>query len=374
MRATYITACIIAAIVILWLASGQLGERPEPPAKNVAEQNRRVALLQEEKPLTRVRVATIHASEQARVLSVRGRTENKRSVLVQSQGDGLLVNRPVERGDIVETGQLLCEVSVEDRLVALEEARAAAEQAEIEYEGSLKLSKKGLQSETAIAQTKARLATAKANLERRRLEKDRLKIRAPFDGVVEDVHLEVGQYVTPGAGCVTLVDLDPMLLIGSVTENELPYLQSGISATATLPTGDVIEGKLSFVAKTADGPTRTYPIEIHVDNSGYQIPGGITALISIPVETIRAQKISPALLVLSDDGQLGVRTIDADDTVVFNPVTIVRDEIDGIWVRGLPEVARLIVVGQQLVVAGEQVDPTHSPLSIVSTGEPDGAS
>jgi len=373
MRATYISAGIVAALVVLWLASGQLGEEPEPPAMNIAEQKQRVAAMQEEKPPTRVRVATVHASEQERTLSVRGRTQNKRSVVVQSQVSGIVVERPVERGDVVDEGDLLCRISVEDREVGYAEAKAAVEQAKIEFEGSQRLSRQGLQSETAIAQTRAQLAAAEAILERRRLEQERLNIRAPFHGVVEERHMEVGQFVSPGSSCVTLVDLDPMLFVGNVTENERRYLEPGQVAQATLSTGEVIEGELTFVAKTAEESTRTYRINIEVENEDFHIPSGLTAQIRIPVEKIQAQKISPALLVLDDDGQLGVRGINGDNIVQFYPVRVVSDEADGIWVSGLPEVAQLIIVGQQLVVSGQEVNPTHEPLDIVQAGEREGA-
>jgi len=366
MRATYLTACAIGALLILWLASGQLGEPPEPPASSIAEANRRVAALQEERPPTRVRVATIHASEQSRVLTVRGRTQNKRSVVVQSQINGLVVNRPVERGNRVTEGDLLCQISVEDRQAKLKESQASAEQAKIEYEGALKLAKQGLQSETSIAQSKAKLAASEARLKESELELARLNIVAPFDGVVEKVEMEIGQYVTPGSACITLVDLNPMLLIGQVAENELLFIKPGQLATATLPKGVQVSGKVTFIAKTAEQGTRTYSVEVNVDNSDLTIPSGVTAQIAIPVEALKAQKISPALLVLSDTGQMGVRAINADDIVVFHEVNIIKDEADGVWVTGLPDVARVIVVGQQLVVAGETVAPTHEPLNLAS--------
>ena len=141
MRNTYITAGIIGLVVVAWLLTGQLREPPEPIAKNISEQNRRVAAMGEERTLTRVRVATLHASERTRLLKIRGRTQNKRSVNVQSQISGLVKDRFVERGDSVAAGDLLCEITLEDRAALLAEASAAAEQAKIEHEGSLKLSK-----------------------------------------------------------------------------------------------------------------------------------------------------------------------------------------------------------------------------------------
>jgi multidrug efflux system membrane fusion protein len=365
MRTTYLTACVIGALLVIWLATGQLGEPPEPPASSITESNRRVAALKEERPPTRVRVETIHASEQPRVLTIRGRTQNKRSVVVQSQISGLVVNRPVERGDRVTEGDLLCHISIEDRLARLKESQASAEQTKIEYEGALKLSKQGLQSDTAIAQSKAKLAASQARLKESRLELARINIVAPFDGVVEKSHMEVGQYVTPGSPCITLVDLNPMLLIGQVAENELLSIKPGQIATARLPEGVHVTGKVTFIAKTAEKGTRTYLVEVHVDNRDFTIPSGVTAQIAIPVESLNAQKISPALLVLSDTGQMGVRTVNPDNIVEFHEVDILKDEVDGIWVTGLPDITKVIVVGQQLVVAGEIVATTHELLNLV---------
>ena len=285
--------------------------------------------------------------------------------MVQSQISGLAVDRPIERGDRVKKGDLLCHISLEDRQVRLEESLAGAEQAKIDFEGALKLAAQGLQSETAIAESKSRLAASKARLKESELSLARINIVAPFDGVVEEAHMEVGQYVTPGSPCVTLVDLNPMLLVGQVAENELMSIKPGQMATAKLPEGIHITGTVSFVAKTAEQGTRTYLVEAHVDNRDFSIPSGVTAQIAIPVESLNAQKISPALLVLSDAGQMGVRTVDNDNIVEFYGVDILRDEIDGIWVTGLPDVAKVVVVGQQLVVAGETVATTHEPLSLV---------
>ena len=365
MRNTYITAGIIGLVVVAWLLTGQLREPPEPIAKNISEQNRRVAAMGEERTLTRVRVATLHASERTRLLKIRGRTQNKRSVNVQSQISGLVKDRFVERGDSVAAGDLLCEITLEDRAALLAEASAAAEQAKIEHEGSLKLSKEGLQSETVIAQTKARLASAVARQKRAQLDIQRLKITAPFAGVIEDIHMEAGQFVTPGSACATLVDLDPMLIMGQVAESELLYVRPGMAARAVLSSGAEVAGDVTFVASTAEPGTRTYQLEVKLDNRDRVVPSGITAQIILPVETVTAQKISPALLVLDDEGAMGVRTVNSEAVVEFNKVQIVNDDQDGMWVTGLPDIAQVITVGQQLVVAGEKVEPTHEALHLV---------
>lgn len=365
MRKTYLTATFIAVCIIGWIATGLLEEEAAPLPQTISEKNAQQRAQAEDRPLTTVRVTTSYAVEQDRLTSVRGQTTNERSVVVQSQVGGLVQKRWVERGSVVGQGDVLCEISVEDRDANLKEAMAGLAQAKLDLDGARQLAAKGLQSDAVIAGAEARMAAAEAVVQRRKLEKSRLKITAPFAGVVEDTHMEVGQFVTPGASCVTLVDLDPMLLIGEVSEQHLAGLKPGLPVTATLSNGDVVAGVLRFVAHVAAPGTRTYAIEALVANPDFSIASGMTAALSIAVEQVKVHQITPALLVLDDEGQSGVRGVTADQRVRFYSVELIAEGNEGVWVSGLPDVVDLIVVGQQTVVAGEQVDAQQASNSIL---------
>ena len=248
---------------------------------------------------------------------LRGKTENKRTVSVRAETAGRIVERPVERGERVEAGEVLCQISLEDRYARLTESRESLNQAQIEYQGSLKLQERGFQSETAIAQAKARLATAKAQVERADIDIQRTYVRAPFAGVVEELHQEVGDYVTPGAACVTVVDLNPMLLVGRVAEKDVQLLELDQLVTGVLSDGTRVNGPVSFIGQQSDPATRTYAVEIQVPNSDYALRSGLTTEIRIPVAEVMAQKISAALFALSDQGSIGVRTVDESGRVRF---------------------------------------------------------
>ena len=365
MRKTYLTATFIAVCIIGWIATGLLEEEAAPLPQTISEKNAQQRAQAEDRPLTTVRVTTSYAVEQDRLTSVRGQTTNERSVVVQSQVGGLVQKRWVERGSVVGQGDVMCEISVEDRDANLKEAMAGLAQAKLDLDGAKQLAAKGLQSDAVIAGAEARMAAAEAVVQRRKLEKSRLKITAPFAGVVEDTHMEVGQFVTPGASCVTLVDLDPMLLIGEVSEQHLAGLKPGLPVTATLSNGDVVAGVLRFVAHVAAPGTRTYAIEALVANPDFSIASGMTAALSIAVEQVKVHQITPALLVLDDEGQSGVRGVTADQRVRFYSVELIAEGNEGVWVSGLPDVVDLIVVGQQTVVAGEQVDAQQASNSIL---------
>jgi multidrug efflux system membrane fusion protein len=153
-----------------------------------------------------------------------------------------------------------------------------------------------------------------------------------------------------------------MLLVGEVSEQHLSGLKPGLPVTATLSNGDVVTGVLRFVAHVAAAGTRTYAIEALVDNPDFSIVSGMTAALSIAVEQVKVHQITPALLVLDDEGRSGVRAVSADQRVKFYPVELIAEGDEGVWVSGLPEVVDLIVVGQQTVVSGEQVDAQQASI------------
>ena len=83
---------------------------------------------------------------------------------------------------------------------------------------------------------------------------------------------------------------------------------------------------------------------------------GVSADIHVPVKELRAAKISPGILVLDDNGVVGVRTVE-NGIVHFKPVQIVSDGPDGMWVTGLRDGTTVITVGQEFVSEGSRVKP-----------------
>jgi multidrug efflux system membrane fusion protein len=356
MRQTYITALTIAALILFWFLSGQSFTDDPIRHPTLAENNERARAQNLDALPTRVRAQVIHASSQTQHVVLRGRTESKRSVQVRAETAGRIVGRPVERGTAVAAGDLLCRISTEDRHVGLIESQESLSQARIEHLGILALKQKGFQSDTAIAKSKARLAAAQAELKRSQLDLERTYVRAPFAGTVEELHLEIGDFVATGAPCVTLVDLDPMLLVGRAAEKDVHRLKLDQLVSGLLSDGRQVSGPVTFIGQQSDPATRTYAVEVQIANPDYSLRSGVTTKIRIPVAQVMAQRVSPAVFALDDAGDIGVRIINKESRVEFLAVQIVREGTDGMWVSGLPDTATVITVGQELVVPGELVE------------------
>ncbi len=346
MKRSYLIAASIVVIVTLWMMLGPV--REEKPAEQSAAQD---AVAR-----TEVQVKLYEAHEMQRELTLYGQSEPNRQVTVRAEVAGQVSAVLAPLGKAVKKGELLLRLAADDRPQRLEQARALLKQRELEYEGAKSLKAKGLQAERQLAEALTLLRTARAELKRAQLNLQNTKVVAPFDGVLQARHVEVGDFVSVGDPLAEVVELDPLLVTGDVSEREVGVLQSGMAGAVELSNGVKLEGTLRFIAANANPTTRTYRIEMEVANPPPHQRGGMSATIHIPREAVNAHKVSPALLSLDDAGVLGIKSVDKEGVVQFQPVDILKSERDGLWVAGLPASVRLITVGQGFVRAGDRVD------------------
>ena len=189
------------------------------------------------------------------------------------------------------------------------------------------------------------------------VELNRTEVKAPFKGYIERI-VKPGNYISKGQTCAVIIELDPITFVAEVPETEIKKVINNQNVEIELVTGEAIKSKLSFVSKSASASTRTFRVEAKVSNASGKIRDGITGTMTIQTNKVLANKISPSILLLSDEGNLGVRAVNENDEVKFLPINIVEDTNDGIWVTGIPNLSKLIVLGQGFVRNGEKVETT----------------
>lgn len=337
---------------------------------------------------------------------LRGQTAAARQVDVLAETSARVVSTPLRKGAQIEEGQIMCRLDEGTRRAALEQARAQLaeartrvpeaqarlqqaraqlEEAKINQNASARLNADGFASTTRLASSDAAVATAEAGVSSARsglsaatsgieaataavasaqAELNRLVIKAPFSGLLESDTAELGSLLQPGALCATIIQLDPVKLVGFVPETEVNRIEVGAMATARLAAGgDRVQGRVTFLSRSADPATRTFRTEIDVPNPDLKIRDGQTAEILIAADGANAHLVPQSALTLNDEGTLGLRLVDEANMVAFAEVTIVRDTVEGAWVTGLPAQANVIVVGQEYVIEGVEVLPTWREVS-----------
>lgn len=349
------------------------------------------------------RVPVVVVRSEARAVEdavlIRGQTAAARQVEVRAETSGLVGSEPLPKGSRVEAGQLLCrldpgtrEIQLADAEARLLEARAripeaearVAEaearlsEAEINDNAARRLSEGGFAADTQVAGTQAAVEAARAGIlsaqagrqaassgvqsaeatvAAARDELARLEIHAPFDGLLESDTAELGALLQLGDLCATVIQLDPIRLVGFVPETEVDAIEVGAPAGARLVTGREVQGRVAFLSRSADETTRTFRVEIEVANADLAIRDGQTAEIAIRGQGAQAHLLPQSALTLDDDGRLGYRLAEGG-RAAFAPVEILRDTAEGVLVAGLPATAEVIVTGQEFVTDGVAVDAT----------------
>lgn len=360
----------IIAVVTLWLASGQIG--PNETA--------RVGVIEAAAPSSTqqhsVRVRTQSAEEIVRTIVVNGKTAPARIVELEAETDGRVEFVGAERGASLQRGDLIVRLDERDRAARLAQAEALVRQREVEYEGRKRLKSESYVSEAQLQEAVALLEAARAELMRARLDLDYMAIRAPFAGALQSRHVEVGDFVKSGDPIATFVDNRTIVVSANVSEFDAQAVTVGEPAEAHLATGEVVRGRIRYVAPVADEATRTFTVELEVDNGDGRLRAGGTAELRIPAETVQAHRVAPSLLTLDDAGNIGVKIINEQGEVEFVVADVALSTPDGIWLAGLPDTATIITVGQGFVVPGETVatireSDVETAVAIKDTGDAD---
>ncbi|MFQ3339950.1 MAG: multidrug efflux pump subunit AcrA (membrane-fusion protein) [Gammaproteobacteria bacterium] len=185
------------------------------------------------------------------------------------------------------------------------------------------------------------------------VELNRTEVKAPFAGYIEQI-VKPGNYLERGQVCATIIQLNPITFMAEVPEFKINKVKNGQGVILKLVTGEEVEGRLTFVSKSASPSTRTFKVESQVRNPDGFIRDGLTADMTIKIDKVLAHKISPSILLLSDEGKLGIRSV-KEGLVQFNEIIILEDSADGLWVVGIPEVIETIIQGQGFVENGQKV-------------------
>jgi membrane fusion protein, multidrug efflux system len=366
MKRSYLVAGAIAVVVGAWLLTGLIGDEGEPQAPKEAD-------IAAEPAVPAVQVRTVVAEPRARQLSLFGRTEADRRVEVRAETGGRVVEKAVDKGEKVNAGDIIVRLNMDDREARLKRAEAEVEHRRVTYRASQSLSKSGFVADIKKAEDWAALEQARAALAAIKLDIERTEVRAPFDGIVDALPVEVGGYVQSGGNMnssivAEVVDLDPIVVVGEVTEKDGGRIRVGDEAEVRLVTGERTRGTVRYVARTANPTTRTFRVEIEVANPDTAIGEGITAEVRLQLGEILAHRVTPAILTLDDAGVVGVKVVEDGNRVAFRRVDIVGDTPEGIWLAGLPERVTLITVGQEFVSDGQRVRPVAEVGSVDAAG------
>lgn len=180
-------------------------------------------------------------------------------------------------GAVVEKGAVLIQLDDAVYRARYESAKAKLQFSENNYRRMALLGKKGVVARQAIDQAESDLKERRAEMEENKVLLHKMKLTAPFAGVVGKGQVNPGDYVNVGQPIVMLTDTRHLRIEYSVPEKFLPNLKIGqeVKVTASAYPGKIFIGRLSFISPTINAENRSISLYAEVDNEENLLAGGM---------------------------------------------------------------------------------------------------
>ena len=186
-------------------------------------------------------------------------------------------------------------------------------------------------------------------------EFNKIALMAPFNGIILDGHKIEGELVIPGSSVYEIIDLSRIKIVGYLNENEIKGINIKNKVEVSI-LDKIIEGTIDYISPIADYNTKTFEISVIFDNLDLSIRDGLSAELKIYKEKIKVHKISPSVLSLGDDGDIGIKVLNQDNEVIFKEIIIIEDTSEYMLISGLEDKENIITIGQQYVSSGDKVE------------------
>lgn len=353
-RAHRLLAIIVLIAAAAWIATGEFAAVGSDEAK--AEQPEHVNVgVASPAPLRTVAAIVPVFVDHAREIRISGATEADKQAVLAARANGIVAQLNVAQGAEVAADTLVLQLEGADVLAEVATAEASLAEAKQQLEVGETLFARGSLAELELTSRRAARSAAEAALSQAEAAADRLTLKAPFNGVVDSVAVELGEWVQAGSPIVTILALNPIVVKAEVSELDLGHVAVGSDARVRLVNGTEMQGTIRHVSKQASEETRTFVVEVALPNADRKIPAGMTAEVSLFAETEPAVTVPRSAITMSDGGVIGLRVVGADNKARFAPVELIGDTETGMIVSGVPHGVRIITAGQDLVRDGEEV-------------------
>lgn len=316
-----------------------------------------------EPPAVNVTVMTVTAEpELPETFSLPAVIEPNRVVDVSAEVAGRIERIPLEEGRDVQAGDLLIQLDTDLLQPEFDRAEAQYKRDQIEFERMSNLVKQEATATRDLDDAINKLAISRASLEEIRARLERTRILAPIDGVLNELLVEMGEYVQPGGPVARLVDSAIVKAAVEVPERDIGFFAVGQKASVFADIKGVersFEGTITFISELADSRTRSTPMEVTLDNRERIMRSGQIVRVGLTRRVLHDAIMIPLLAVIPME--------DGKTVYVVTSSKAERRQVDLDIMKGdRIQVTRGLEPGEQLIVAGHRFVAPGQAVNVVS--------
>ncbi|MGS2744232.1 efflux RND transporter periplasmic adaptor subunit [Halomonas sp. LS-001] len=348
---SYALACLIMLALVLWLALGDFQRfQSAPPESNATQRD----------TLPTVEILNQHSTPYIPKQILQGQLTAERETRLRANVTGYVAEKPIAQGDSVSQGDTLLVLDNNALPERLKQARDELALAEAELAGAQNLRRRELISQPELLRRQGALSASAAQVAQLEKQINDTRPTAPFDGVLDQVQVELGDLLQPGEEWARLIDDRRLTGVAWVSQQQIGQLSVGLPVSARLLNGSSLSGEVSYISRRAEEATRSFYIEVTLDNPERQRLAGGSAEFTVTLPQRQVHTLSPALFNLNDQGQLAIKHVVEGNKVAQTAIELVSADTERAYVVGLPDPVALITLGAGLVSPGETVTPVSA--------------
>lgn len=251
---------------------------------------------------TKVRVMKLKREPFSKYFEATGELEAVNEVYISPEMSGQIVSVDVVEGEKVNKGQVVARLNANTIEKNIDEVKTQLNLAKTIYDKQSQLWNKGIGSERQYLEAKNNYESLKDKLASLNTQYEKMIIRSPINGVVEDIILEKGELATPGMQMMMIVDLDHLKVSAMLSEKYLPVVKEGDSILLTFPTYPDIELKrrVTRTGNVINKQNRTFLVEVEIKNEDSKLKPNQLANIKINDYNNADALVVPSLVIRED--------------------------------------------------------------------------
>lgn len=287
-----------------------------------------------------------------------------RNTEIRTQEKGYLQGIFVDEGQYVKKGQLLFKIMPQLYEAEMEKSQAEVSAAEIEVQNTTPLAEKNIVSKNELAMAKAKLAKAKAELQLSKVHLAFTEIRAPFDGLIDRLHMKLGSLVEEGELLTDLSDNSQMWVYFNVSEQEYLNYQQMVKAKGQLKVklrmanNEIFEhtGTVETIEADFNNETGNIAFRATFPNPKSLLRNGETGSVQV-TDPVKNALLIPQKATFEVLEKKYVYVIDKDNTVKSREITIAA-ELPHIFIikDGLATGDKILLEGLRQVKENEKIE------------------
>lgn len=333
-----------------------LSKKIETLEKEIAKENPEAAKKVKMKD---VRIADLAPRLFEHYVQTQGSIVSIDNIQMSAKAAGIITFVYTREGETVGQGQIMAQI--DNSLIArgIDELKSNLSLANTVFERQKNLWEQKIGTEIQYLQAKNNKESLERRLATMEEQNEMTKIKAPISGTIDAVNIKVGENVAPGMPVFRLVNTNNLKASASISESFVTSIQKGDKAIVTFPDLDkTITANVSFVGRSIDPLTRSFPLEIKLPSAQFLRPN-MTAVLKIVFRTETNALCVPVNAVQDINGEKVVYTAVTDGENLVARKNVV--EVDGVFgstaqiKKGLKAGDKIIIVGYQGLNDGERI-------------------